>query len=80
MNQINKQCKNSRKILPASLSQYCKQIRASTVLHERLALWSLMIHPLVLNADSDATEDAGAANTSRAIRYRIGYFITCIFH
>ena len=43
------------------------------MLPDSLVLWSEMIRPPVLNADSEGTVDAGAANTSWAIRATIGY-------
>ena len=70
----------SSNILPASLSQSWKQIKASIVLPDSLVLWPVMIRPPVLNADSAATVDTVTGNTSRAIPARIGYFGACIFY
>jgi hypothetical protein len=39
-----------------------------------------MISPAKLNADSDATVDAGTLRMSRAIREMIEYFGPCNFH
>jgi hypothetical protein len=55
-----------------SNNQSYMQIEASTVIGDNELLNESNTRPLVLNADSDATEKIGMANTSRAISARIG--------
>ena len=66
--------------IPAALIQSCKHTRASTVSAViRLRKSDSTLDP-VLNADSDATVEAGTANISLAIRLNVGYSAELICH
>lgn len=61
-------------------NQSWRQISASTESIVRLHLKSLITLDPVLNADSDATVEAGHASTSCAMQARVGYFERLVFH
>jgi hypothetical protein len=66
--------------IPSALSQSWRHTSASIFLFVSQLLYSLTTLHVVENAASEATVNAGAANTSLAISEIIGYLAECIFH
>lgn len=66
--------------LPSARYQSWVQISASTASGVKQLRKSLIIHSLVLKADSAATEEAGMASRSLAMQARIGYLVALPIH
>jgi hypothetical protein len=66
--------------LPVTLIQSCKHIKASTVAGVNQLRKSDIVLDPVLKADSDAIVDAGIANMSLTMRFRVGYSVEFIYH
>ena len=68
------------KSLEYFFSQFCVQIKVSTVLGVKELLNGSRMHPPVLNADSEATVDTGMARTSLATSDKNSNLDLLIFH
>jgi len=65
---------------PEARNQSCKHINSSTVFGDKRLRKSEISLFAWLNADSDATDEAGATKASLAIRDRVGYSSALLLH
>jgi len=65
---------------PEARNQSCKHINSSTVFGDKRLQKSEISLFVWLNADSDATDEAGATKASLAIRDRVGYSSALLLH